>query len=298
MDRYVKVLENYLAQKKDDTVAQKQAQSIASSFIEQAQTDSSSRPRFDLLWDAFILVAKNHLTVDDAFKVESLAELAKAIQDLGTLSLNGQPVKTDLGTAWTELPYLGAQMREAWNTAPPDSSTEQWANLNSFAAQLTAKEASDFSLFAIWTFRDALETPRPFTERETGNSDAKAKTEVDVSTDELLPAVLQWLEVSGDKLVALTIESHDYTRAGQSSPDPAFLGKLAKDVGIVKGGYSPRRWRFWRKRLEEISRAKDDSGGREKVAKLAYQGLQKLDQIDKEVNTMNEDMDGLHGGAK
>ena len=293
MDQYVDKINGFLNNDHDDAPISKYAQSVTLPISQTIRQDANDNPRFDHLWDALILVAENQLLTDDTTKLDRLAELVRAIKDLGPLVHSGQTVKTDVGTAWTDLPYLGAQIREAWNTAPPKSSTEQWANLNGFAARLTASETQDFSLFAIWALRDALETPRPLTERQTSGGDTQAKSEEEVSVDELLPAVLQWLEYWGDGMVALTVRSHVYTKEGQSN-DPAFLGKLANDAGIAKGGYSVRRWGFWRKRLEEISKAKDDAGGREKIAKLAYQGLEKMKQIDNEMPVMNEDMDGLH----
>lgn len=36
--------------------------------------------------------------------------------------------------------------------------TESWTNLNAFAARLTAAGIQDFSLYAIWSMRETLET--------------------------------------------------------------------------------------------------------------------------------------------
>ncbi|KAL9048940.1 MAG: hypothetical protein Q9162_007469 [Coniocarpon cinnabarinum] len=258
------------------------------------QKSGGSDTDFGLLWNAFIYVTKNHLSPQDESKLDRLAALVRAIKDLGPLTVNGEPVKTKSGTPWTDLPRIGLAMREEWNSSPPRCSPTQWASLNGFAARLTALDAADFSLYGIWALRDALETPRLLTERQSGEGDSQAKKDEEVSVDELLPAVLQWLQACGDKMVALTIQSHVYTQPGQSN-DPAFLGKLASDAGIAKGGYSVRRWGFWKKRLHEISEAHDNAGGREKIAKLAYQGILRMGEIDHEVSVMNEDMDGLHG---
>lgn len=240
--------------------------------------DSPDKLRFDLFWDAFILVAKNQLTTDDTTKLNRLVSLIKSVKSLGYITVNGAPVKTDLGYPWTDLPYLGSQMREAWNQAPPTSSAEQWANLNGFVARLTHTDIHDFSLYAIWSLRDALETPRPLTERQTGEGDKQASKEEEVSTDELLPGALEWISNCADLLAKLVGQNKSFKPADRPGPDPGFLGQLAKDAGLTEGGFNAARWSFWRKRLEEISQTRDDAGGREKIAKLAYQGLQNMNQ--------------------
>ena len=242
--------------------------SIAQTLIANVQSEPPK------LWDAAILRAKQ----SSAPQLDTLAELVKLVK--------AQPAP------WSELPSLGLSMREAWNTAPPQSTPEEWSNLNGFAARLTANESSDFSLFALWSLRDALEVPRQLTERQTGAGDSQSSQET--SVDELLPAAIEWLEICGSQMVACTIQSRVYAQEGQS-PDPGWLGKLAKDTGIAKGGFSVRRWQFWRRKLQEISEARDNAGGREKIAKVAYQGLLAMEKVDAEVRVMAEDMDRLHG---
>ena len=232
--------------------------------------------RFDLFWDAFILLAKNQLTIDDAAKIIRLVDLVDDIKASGYIMIEDSPVKTALGSPWTDVPYLGAQMREAWNQAPPVLSAEQWANLNQFAARLTWRGTIDLSLYAIWSLRDALEAPRPLTERQTGEGDKQAQNASEVSVDELLPGALEWITTCAEMLADLSYAKKSYKDPNKPGPDPAFLGKMAKDAGLEETGFNEARWRFWQKRLAEVSQAKDDAGGREKVAKLAYQGLQSM----------------------
>lgn len=235
--------------------------------------------RFDLFWDTFISIAKQPPDYPNA--INSLSEIVKDIKSRGTLIIRGTPAKTPLGVAWTDLPYLGVEMREAWNNAPPTSTALEWQHINEFAARLTFDDTCNFSLYGIWMLRDALETPRLLTERQSNEGDRQPSDEDEVSVDELLPAALQWIFHCRDLLMKLSIEGHSYAKSGVNAPDPAFLGKLAKDAGVEQTGYNARRWNFWRSRLEEISKATDHAGGREKVAKVAYQGVQQMEKIDK-----------------
>lgn len=195
-----------------------------------------------------------------------------------------------------DLPGLDAATEEMWQSAPPMLSTEQWTSFHAFIARITAADVADLSLYAIWGFRDALEIERPLNERDAESGDQPPHHQENAPVSELVPGALQWLEYCGPKVVALTVRSHVYPKIADGT-DPASLGKLCEDTGVAKGGFSIGRWRFWELRLEAIAQAKDDAGGREKIAKLAYQGLEKMRSMDSEVRAMADDMGRLHGSA-
>ena len=177
-----------------------------------------------------------------------------------------------------ELANLGMTMRKRWNEAPPAMATSQWSNLNAFAARITAAQIHDFSLFALWTLRDSLEMPRARTLRETSGGEVPPKTTADAPLDELLPAAVEWLEQCGHVLFSLSQQDRP-SAPGPDQPDPTWLGKLCRDAGVTQTNFNSARWKFWRKRLQEVSEARNDAGGREKIEKLAYQGVMKMDAL-------------------
>lgn len=55
-------------------------------------------------------------------------------------------------------------------------------------------------------------------------------------------------ELCGYKIESLCLASHDF--------DDSTIGSLAKDHGVhPETGFSISRWRFWKKRLDELSRS-------------------------------------------
>ncbi|MET0418565.1 MAG: DUF3632 domain-containing protein [Actinoplanes sp.] len=121
---------------------------------------------------------------------------------------------------------FGAQMREAWDLVPPDDRTvEAWTRINAFAARLTAA-GMDFALLGLWSIGTALET----------SADVPAH----------LPAAVQWFKHAGPAL-------GDRTFGGRSGR----LRELAVRDGLTEGGFNVARWKFWRRRLEELARGGD-----------------------------------------
>jgi hypothetical protein len=152
--------------------------------------------------------------------------------------------------AHVDLPVFGAEMRETWNDGPPIVSPGTWANLNAFAAQLTAG-GIDFSLYGIWALRDALE--------QDGHE-----------VSQVLPAAVQWLRCAGPELASLTLEGAD------SSEGAAWLGPLCTQAGLTDLGFTTRRWNFWKSRLEGIAAAGGESAdtAREGLSYLLTAGQQ------------------------
>jgi hypothetical protein len=189
-----------------------------------------------LLWQAWAAVIEAAArTRDDAARAR-LADLLSAIRDRGPLARpDGQEcVIWGSMKAHVDLPVFGAQMRETWNETPPIRSAESWANLNAFAAQLTLG-GIDFSLYAIWALRDALEDD-----------------EYELAL--VLPAAVQWLRLAGPALAALARKGATYQIGDHAGP-------LCRRAGLTAAGFSTRRWEFWRNRLEEIAASRPEPGG-------------------------------------
>jgi hypothetical protein len=102
------------------------------------------------------------------------------------------------------------QIGPAAHTTQTDFSPAQWRNINAFAAQLTVLSSSipafDFSLYALWTLRDATESKNSATDIES------AKV---------------WFTYAGEFLKTLSQEGK----------------KLDGKKGIEGDGYEGKEWR-------------------------------------------------------
>lgn len=140
---------------------------------------------------------------------------------------------------YADLPVFGAQMREEWDvTRDASAEPEAWANLNAFAARLTAA-GEDFSLYALWTLREYLE------EEYAANS-----------AD--LAVVAQWFAICGPLLASRSTSL--YAPPGWGAA--ARVGQLCAQEGTTEGGFSPQRWEFWRTRLEAHAKGPDAAAAR------------------------------------
>ncbi|MEU4237701.1 DUF3632 domain-containing protein [Actinoplanes sp. NPDC026619] len=166
-----------------------------------------------VLWAAWQTVTEAAAKADD----QAMARLVALVTAVQGQELAG--VRVWKLRVFTDLPVLGAQLREEWNGGRP---LPEWTNLNAFAARLTAAGTHDALLLGLWTISAALET-----------FDGPAEN---------LPAAIEWFRHAGDQLAGATIHGRTYA---------AGLGELALQAGV---GYGLPRWAFWRSRLETLSR--------------------------------------------
>ena len=232
------------------------------------------------LWNAVAQIAKER---GDESSQSNLIDLVQKIKTRDVLQRRNDATNeaeifiTWAGTVWIELPVLGASLREQWNQIGRNAPNSEWTNINSFAAQLTSSGAHDCSLFGLWSFRDALEIRRPRTIRETSEDTKQAKPGEEVPLESVLPATLEWLRYCSPILSRkCKDEGHETSALADLGKGSDHLGQLAIEAGLTTKGFSTGRWDFWLRRLEEIAGATDGAGGREKVAKLAYQGLERM----------------------
>jgi hypothetical protein len=197
----------------------------------------------ELLWPAWQAVITAAGTADDTAR-SRLVELVGAIRGRGVLVRpDGQECLVWDMRAHVDLPVFAAQLRHTWNFPPPAVSAPWWANVNAFTAQLTAA-GLDFSLYAIWALRDAL---------EEGDGHQLAR---------VLPAAVAWLRHAGPVLASMAVERR---AEGYGRDRP---GTLCQQAGLTDRGFTIGRWNFWRRRLEDIAAA----GGEH--ADKAREGLQ------------------------
>ncbi|KUJ06436.1 uncharacterized protein LY89DRAFT_678708 [Mollisia scopiformis] len=160
---------------------------------------------------------------------------------------------------WKQLPMLGMELRSCWNTSPQGKgqSDESWVNLNAFAARLTALsftgDCLDFSLYAIWTFREAFE-----------DSDLMGK----LPNASFLQAAAVWMIYASGVLKE------------RAESNRCFDGKKAREGKALEGkgwsGFSVARWQLWVERLGLVKeRCQDEKTGELLVAAASTDSLRK-----------------------
>ncbi|OAA55486.1 hypothetical protein ISF_07997 [Cordyceps fumosorosea ARSEF 2679] len=226
-------------------------------------------PEFDIdlhdLWFTYYHAAKN--TADKNPILDRLVIQIIQARELGALrrpspadaSVTIEATTSD-GVIWTDLPFLVPDDR----VLAPGLADDGRKNLLSFTTFL-AKRASvgvcqdRLSGIGLALLCDALETPRLLGasgEEEHGEEPARLPQDVTFAT--LLPAVNAWLSHAGHKIVQLA--------DARWESDACSLGELFRGDPLcgsaTPAGFSPERWLFWLKRLEQIAEAAEGAGGK------------------------------------
>jgi hypothetical protein len=131
----------------------------------------------------------------------------------------------------------------------------RWENFHAFVARLTRDGTADFSLYAIWALRVALEV-KP-------DHRARAYHEQGPGLDFSVPAAADWISLAGAKLFA---SNEDFGRAGQGR----WLWK-------GKGGFCKERWELWKSRFKEVSEFEQPSQNTRDIAKRAAEDMEKIE---------------------
>lgn len=96
----------------------------------------------------------------------------------------------------------------------------------------------DYSIFAFWTMRDALEDPLP------NSLDQKQHARTLCH----LLAAAKLVEIIGDKIFQWSHEPRDGPQEDLGEGGPLFV-----EVGSLQRGFCRERWAFWRERFLELS---------------------------------------------
>ncbi|KAK3328087.1 hypothetical protein B0T19DRAFT_182744 [Cercophora scortea] len=215
------------------------------------------------LWGIFISVARIVGQKSGRSGLTTLVGIVKALKarEKGTVSLWGRDTQL-----WKDLPLFGAIVRDTWNTdpayegaVPSPADTEEWRNLNSFAARLYGEGAVDWPIYGLWQLRSALENPL---------SPDEANIECSIL------AATEWILHSGKGLFILgeaesDEEPLDPANGQPTSPGPLYTGS---------DGFSRERWDFWKKQLQMIA----DSGilPRAEVKAAAEGAVKAMEEIE------------------
>jgi hypothetical protein len=110
-----------------------------------------------------------------------------------------------------------------------------WLSVNSFAARLVGSSTEDWTNFAIWSLRDALE--------QDGASAA--------AQDGAVAVAHEWIVHAGKVLLEKSRSGGELSKVDQKA---LAAGKLFGG----EPGLTVQRWNFWKQRLETL--AKGDGG--------------------------------------
>jgi hypothetical protein len=253
---------------------------ITSQYLHGANSDLPKKYGYELdireLWN-WIAQAARYIAADHPAQDRLVAQVLHA-REMGNLSRKNEAGEQEVATTsdgniWSDLPFLVEEVQSAWKASDTFPSLERH-NLSAFIARLTSVGIRDpgLGIIALWILRDTLETDRPLTSSPSGSNNENLQA----SIADLLPAANAWFLYCGYKVESLCIQVQDYD-------SDAEIGELARRANAtVKSGFSVERWRFWRDRLEEISRCED-----EEVAQLAEKTRKTMKTWGERIESMN-----------
>ena len=185
---------------------------------------------------------------------DSLVVQILQMRELGVLVRRGEnddtaeEARTSDGRIWEDLPFLVGDMTHFWLHDSGSLTPVHRENLASFLAKLgsVGVGGDKFCGLALIILRNALEFGETLRPAASNNEAASHNTGI----GDLLPAANSWLFHAGQKIIRLSDSSINIF-----APEVGMLGELARAEGGVpeNSGFSPQRWLFWFKRLEEIA---------------------------------------------
>ncbi|KND92307.1 hypothetical protein TOPH_02913 [Tolypocladium ophioglossoides CBS 100239] len=218
-----------------------------------------------MLWYGYFEVSK-YLSFRSAKQDRFAFEILRC-RGLGRLTRPAESSYTD-SFSWEDLPFLVTDMTGFWINHCARMTVTQRLNFAHFLAKLASAGLDNDGLFriALILFRDTFETVRPlgrFGEPGHATENPNA-TMQDLSIAALLPAACAWLSEASPKIVRLSDMSWNDcpTTIGQGGTTftKSELGQKSKS----SAGFSPWRWLYWLKRLQEIA----DEGTKAEEARI------------------------------
>lgn len=242
------------------------------------QNYSVAELRLDLetTWYHIFWAAMTSPGINEPLEHHRLINIVRAIRSQAPLSRRdtyGEVSET--ANWWTCLPFFEMKLQEMLHSAFIDdysvSNVEQgshhWRGLNYFAARLSVAYVYDLRHCAIQAIHDVVE-------------------EQDVITYSMMEVVAMWYDCYGFWLenaaiwpVARQEHWNEDLEEFQTFPPKAVKlapGILAEHAGVSEDILGPSRWRFWRRRLQEVADAESTS---DEVAVLAADVSSRMAQM-------------------
>jgi hypothetical protein len=161
--------------------------------------------------------------------------------------------QTPDGVLWETLPCFVADMTMYWVNDCATMEAGHRLNFAYFLARLATTGLDSDRLFqiALLLFRDTFETARPLgslNDAEDANTNGKL---ADLTIAALLPAACAWICEAGSRIVGLSDASWNDCSGEIGHGGATYLNS---DLGqrSPSAGFSPGRWLYWMKRLDEI----------------------------------------------
>ncbi|KAF7592940.1 hypothetical protein BBP40_012265 [Aspergillus hancockii] len=183
--------------------------------------------------------------------------------------------KFPTGVLWEDLSFFVEDMTDYWVNDFATMEASQRVNFSYFLARLasTGIVSDRLSQIALVILRDTLETERPLGSlKKSGGANPDA-TMHGLPIAALLPAACAWFKEAGLKLLQLSdISWNDCSEiVGQGGAAFAKSGLGQKS----SAGFSPSRWLYWLKRLDEVNREATHAG-EECLAEHALDALETM----------------------
>ncbi|KAK5993655.1 hypothetical protein PT974_07090 [Cladobotryum mycophilum] len=254
------------------------------------------------LWFMYYHASKN-ISYDHPALTRLAFQLLQA-QERGALSrrtLNDDTAEvaiTSGGVIWTDLPFFVSDVTGFWLKDCAVMGAAQRLNFATFLAKLASVGLVRNGLcgIALIILRETLETPRQLgTIGDQGKEEEDPNRSLqDLRISELLPAANAWLFEAGVKIIQLSDQlwkncSDDVGRVG------TLCSAGTSDV-TPSTGFSPSRWIFWLRRLEEVvqvAREAGDSNLAEYASRLMDNMLLTVDERDSSVKRELEASPGV-----
>lgn len=200
---------------------------------------------------------------------------------------------TSDGLIWTDLPFFVSDMTRFWTNDWVAMSAANRINFASFVAKLASVGITEDKLcgIALSIFCDALETARPLGSFGEGSAEDPNRHAQDVTIADLLPVANVWLFHARLRLIQLSdaLWNECTNSIGELfRADPLSSG--------ISAGFSPQRWIFWLRRLEEVGQQATQAGDTnlaEYAFKVMDNMLLTLDEGDSTVQRMMESLPGV-----
>ncbi|KAI6758350.1 hypothetical protein HG530_010590 [Fusarium avenaceum] len=240
----------------DDSVSAEQAARIVAhdciEAIDKNEDATEIENKLNDLWSDVLTAAEQ--TPHD--QQDKLVEVVQSIKHLPEATEKAKKLTVwDDAKSWDELPMFGPKAREQLDIGMLNTLDSNWypltclpiaqeksekacVNINAFFARISAADVQDFSLFAIWTLREALEDP---------SAEQVAKQ----TSPKLLKAASVWFIYASGELKKSSKEGHQFE--GKIAKPGASLTEFKDEDGWR--GFCEARWKVWEDRLTPLKEA-------------------------------------------
>lgn len=189
----------------------------------------------------------------DLFRTQGLGRLTREARSNGSV----ETAQLSGSVFWEDLPFFVTDMTDFWVNDFATMGATKRLNLSSFFAKLASTGLDNDGLcrIALMLLRDTFETVRPLGSLdEQGNATDSLDTTIqDLSIAALLPAACAWIRESGLKLIKLSDVSWNDCPDTFGQNGASFTKSELGQKSQASAGFSPWRWLYWLKRLQEIA---------------------------------------------